>query len=485
MSILRLAIWDLSGRFAHYLVIFIIGIVFTRLLSPAEFGAFGIVLSVIIISSIFVDLGFRSAIIQFQDTSQEQLSTIFYLSLFFAFVLILIMFLVSDSIESFYQIDSLSKYINATSVIFILHAMTVIPAGLLQKKMALKSISIISTVSAILSGTIAITLAYLDYKIWALIIQQIASSLFIFIGNTYLTEWFPSFYFRLASIKQMWQFSSKLVLSGLLESIFLRLDVFIIGKIFSIEAVGYYNRAQSLDGLLKSFSSGTTTSVVFPLFAKMQKDVEKTQNYYKRSLNFISFLSFFLIGILFLASTDIVIILFTEKWIVVADYFRIMSATSFVYPINALMVNLITANGNTKALLRLEIIKKCILVPTYFTFLFGGIYYFLIALGAAFLFSLVANAVYVKKEIAISLKEQFRIIFSYGSITVCGIIIVFAAISFIHNLYLHFIVASFAFSAFYLLISYKLKLPGFNEVFNRLITFYENKRHAKSSPLKQ
>lgn len=217
----------------------------------------------------------------------------------------------------------------------------------------------------------------------------------------------------------------------------------------------------------------------------MQKDVEKTQNYYKRSLNFISFLSFFLIGILFLASTDIVIILFTEKWIVVADYFRIMSATSFVYPINALMVNLITANGNTKALLRLEIIKKCILVPTYFTFLFGGIYYFLIALGAAFLFSLIANAVYVKKEIAISLKEQFRIIFSYGSITVCGIIIVFAAISFIHNLYLHFIVASFAFSAFYLLISYKLKLPGFNEVFNRLITFYENKRHAKSSPLKQ
>lgn len=481
MSIAKLAIWDLTGRVANYFVIFIISVILTRLLSPSEFGAYGIVLSVISLSAIFVDLGFRSAIIQARETSQEQLSTIFFINLVIAGLLILLFSSFSGLIESFYQIEGLRNYIVFASLLFALNALALIPSGLLQKNLELKTISIINTVTALLSGIIAVSFAYYGYKVWALIIQQLANAALSLLGFAYFARWLPSFCFDLPSIKKLWQYGSKLLLSGILDTTFTRLDVFIIGKLFPIQTLGYYNRAQALDNLVRSFSASTTTSVAFPLIAKMSDDIDKTRKFYVMCLNIIAFLSFLLIGVLFLTCFDIVIILFTEKWLIVGNYFRIMSVTGFVFPVSALMVNIISARGNSKAFLRLEIIKKCILFPTYLSFFFGGIYFFLVVFGAAFLLALIANAIFVEKEISVSLKRQLGIIFKYGAVAVSSTAIVFGLTFYLENIYLHLIISSVLFAAFYLLLSYKLRFSGFSEIYNRILNLYNDKRHANTS----
>lgn len=481
MSILKLAIWDFAGRIANYLVVFVVSVVITRILSPAEFGAYGIVLALISLSTIFLDLGFRSAIIQAKEITQEQLSTIFYLNLFVAFLLILIFLFSANFLEKFYQINSLSKYIISASSIFVLMALNLIPSGLLQKNLALKTISIINMIAAFISGAVGILLAYSGFKVWSLIIQQISSGFLILIFTAIFAGWFPSFSFNLSSIKKLWQFGSKLLFSGILDTVFTRLDVIIIGKLFPVETLGFYNRAQALDGLIRNFSSSTTSSVVFPLVAKMSDDLEATRKFYKRSLNVISFISFLLIGILFLTCFDLVIILFTEKWIVVGNYFRIMAVTGFVFPISALMVNILSGRGNSKAFLKLETIKKSILFPTYLSFFIGGIYFFLIALGIAYILALTANAVFVKKEIEISLKQQSWIIFKYGILAVIGVAIAFGISFWITNNYIHLITASGVFSGFYLLFNYLLKFSGFFEFFDKIKNLYNDKRHANIS----
>jgi O-antigen/teichoic acid export membrane protein len=360
--------------------------------------------------------------------------------------------------------------------------LALVPSGLLQKNLELKTISIINTVSAFLSGIVAVSFAYYEYKVWALIIQQLMSAALALIGFAYFAKWFPSFSFSLSSIKKLWQYGSKLLLSGILDMTFTRLDVFIIGKLFPIQILGYYNRAQVLDNLVRSFSASTTTSVAFPLIAKMSDDLDKTQKFYVRCLNVIAFLSFLLLGVSFLTCFDIVIILFTEKWLTVGHYFRIMSVTGFVFPVSALMVNIISARGNSKAFLKLEIIKKCILFPTYFSFFFGGVYLFLVIFGVGFLLALIANAVFVEKEISVSLKQQLAIIFKYGAVAGLATAIVFGLTFYLENIYLHLVISSVLFSILYLVSSYKLKFSGFVEIFNRALNFYNDKRRANVSP---
>lgn len=481
MSIIKLAIWDFSGRIANYLVIFFVSVVLTRLLSPSEFGAYGIILALISLSTIFLDLGFRSAIIQSKDITQEQLSTIFYINLLIASIIIAIFLVSARSIENFYQIEFLAEYITGASSVFMLMALNLIPSGLLQKRLEFKSISIINTISAFLSGAIGILFAYSGYKVWSLITQQIAFNLLILIGSFYFAGWAPSISFNLSAIKKLWQYGSKLLMSGILDTVFTRLDTIVIGKLFPIETLGFYNRAQALDGLVKNFSSSTTSAVAFPIIAKMSDDHRGIQIFYKRCLNVISFISFLLTGVLFLTCFDLVIILFTEKWLIVGNYFRIMAVTGFVYPISTLMVTILSGRGNSKAFLKLEAIKKSILFPIYLSFFVGGIYFFLIALGVAYIFALVANAIFVEKEIAVSLKEQSQIITKYWILSLTSIALAFGLTFWINNIYFHLIATSVIFSGFYFLFNYLFKLSGFFELFNKLIDLYYDKRHADIS----
>jgi hypothetical protein len=158
-----------------------------------------------------------------------------------------------------------------------------------------------------------------------------------------------------------------------------------------------------------------------------------------------------------------------------------MALTGFVYPLSALMVTLLAARGNSGAFLKLEIIKKAILLPVYLTFLFGGIYIFLIALGTGFLAALLVNTRFVARELSITIKEQLTAIARYGLVAgpVCGV--VFLIGTFLQNHFIHLFACSSLFTAGYLLFCYQLNLPGFREIFDRVLTFYNDKRHANLS----
>ncbi len=467
-SIAGLAVWDFGGRLASFGVLFVVSVLLTRLLSPAEFGAFAVVLAIIAFSSIFIDLGFRSAIVQSQDTSQQQLSTVFFLNVAIGILLFAGSFLVSGFIEQFYVIDGLANYIKAASAIFVLNSLSLVPGGLLQRELRLKALSVITTIAAAISGTIAILMALYGYGIWSLVAQQLILAAITCLGVFAASKWRPSLSIVPKSIIPLWNYGIKLFLAGLSDSVFTRLDVFIIGKLFPVQTLGFYNRAQSLDNLIKNFASSTTTSVAFPVIARMADQLENVKSFYLRCLNIISFLSFLLIGVLFLTCFDIVIILFTEKWIDVGYYFRIMALTAFVYPVSALMVNLIAARGNSGAFLKLEILKKAVLFPAYLSFFFGGVMVFLIVLGVVYLLALGLNAEFVRREIGIPIGEQLWAIAKYSLPGVVAGVLGYGAGLFIDNIYLHFAVASFVFSAIYLAICYKFSLPGMLEVTDRL-----------------
>ncbi len=469
------------GRLANFFVLFVVSVLLTRLLTPAEFGSFAVVVAVISLSGIFIDLGFRSAIIQQRNVTQAQLSTVFFINLLIGVFLSSILYVSSGFIERFYGIDDLSQYLGAASLMFVLNALALVPGGLLQKQLRLKELSVINTIAAAISGVTALGMAISGYGIWSLVAQQIVLGIVTCVGVFWRTKWFPSLVLAFGSIISLWNYGIKLFLAGLTDTIFTRLDVFIIGKIFPLQTLGFYNRSQTLDSLVKTFSSTTTTSVAFPVIANMADDRDAVRAFYLRCLNVISFLAFLLIGVLFLTCFDIVIILYTETWLEVGYYFRIMALTAFVYPISALMVNLIAALGNSAAFLKLELLKKAVLFPAYLSFLFGGVMFFLVVLGTLYLVALLLNAIFVRKEIDVPLSVQFGTIYKYAGLGVIAGAAAYAASYFIDNIYLHFIIASSIFSLLYLTLCYFLKLSGTLEITGRLISIYNAKRNPNLS----
>ncbi len=468
MSIFKLAIWDFSGRVANYAVTFIVSVILTRLLTPAEYGVFGIVSSIISLAIIFVDSGFRLAIVQNKENTQQQLSTIFYINVGLALTMMALMFAASGFVERFYGIEYLSVYIAVTSINFLLSGLTVVPAALLQKEMRLKSIAFVNTVSPILCGAIAIPMALGGLSVWALISQPIAINALSFVAMTVMARWRPSLQFSPIAVKGMWQYGYRMFAASLLETIFNRIDVLMIGKFFRVETLGLFNRAKSLDVLVRDFSSRTTTSVVFPLFAKIQDDIDQTRDYYRRSLNFVCLISFFLIGGLFLGAHDLVVILFTKRWLPMTDYFRLLIIVGFAYPVSSLMVNLVSARGDSASVLRLAIVKKAVMAPTFLTLVWGGIFSFLIARAVASCVNLWINAIYVAREIGVSSKEQIASLLKYLLVCTFGVLVVLSFTYWIPNRYIHVFVVSTSFTIIYFGVCYLFGLEGLKELSSRI-----------------
>ncbi len=413
MRNLDLAIWDLSGKIANYVVVFFIAVVLTRILTPVEFGAFAIVLAVVSLSMMFVDIGFKSSIIQAREISQIQLTTIFFINLFLGIVLLGLFSALAPQIEAFYGIDSLSFYVRVTALLFIFNSLTLVPMGLLQRDMRLRAISVISFASAAISGAAAIALALSGWRIWALIFQHIVSAVTTMSLVYVVTRWRPSFSINFRSISSLWNYSYKLLLANLVGNVSNRLDVFVIGKIFPITLLGHYNRAHSLDAQSRTFFTSTISALAFPFFSKIQDDNERVRTFYLRYLHYVAFFSTAVCGALLIVGDDLILVLYTEKWALAGSLFQYIVASSFVYPINSLMTSVVSARGRSGMILKMSLLKKSVTSLCFIALFSGSVYPFLVSLIFASVFSLGINATFVRKEIGTPLLSQFSIVFRY------------------------------------------------------------------------
>jgi O-antigen/teichoic acid export membrane protein len=425
-------IWDLAGKTGVNLVLILVSLVLTRLLEPREFGIAGIAMVLIFFSSLFLDLGFNKALIQQKDINQETYSSVFWLNALLAVFFSLMFFLLSGPVSVFFKYPELSPVLKVLAIPVIFNGLSLLPSAILNRQMKFRQLSFAGIISAIISGAAGIFLAIKGYGVWSLVIQYVIAC---FIGTGlyfYFAKWKPKFITKpnIRVVRPLWIYGSRLFFSSLLNSFVTRLDVFIIAKYFNVNTLGFYTRAQSIDNLLRTISSGSITSVFFAAAARLQDERNGLLILYKRYLHVISFAAVGLAGLFYLIVPDLFRFLFTAKWDTAARYFQLMSVIGFAWPVSSLMVSVISGVGNSKAFLNVEIIKTLILLSAL-TFLFtGGIVFFLWMMVGVRLILVCCNAYFVSKELAITVWNQLKVVFIYLSLALIAVIIIKLVFSF-------------------------------------------------------
>jgi teichuronic acid exporter len=461
----RNIIWDALGKFGGQIVSFGISIVLTRLLTPQEYGIMGMAMVVIMFAHVFLEMGFNRAIIQSNNITHEQLSTVFYLNGFIAIVLMGICYFVAAPLAIFYNQPMIKPVFRVISVSFLLNGLSLVPSALLYKRLHFKSNSLLTLTAAIISGIVGVTMAYNGYGVWSLVVQSLLNSFIGLILYFISAKWFPLFVFSSKSIKPLWSYGNRLFASGVLEALYTRLDTFIIGKIFSVGTLGFYSRAQSIDGTVRQFSSGIILGSLFPYIAKYQHDKAFLKQLYLKYCHILLLISVGVSGILFLTAKPLFTILFTSRWLYSAELYQLMCIAGFVYPISSLMCNVISGVGNSSAFFRLEVYKKLLMLPVYlFGFLLGLKGFIVCMIGVSF-FGVMLNASFAGREIGIGLRNQLKIICSYIIIGAFSCLLTWLLYSLtlkqlVPNELLSLFALSFTFASFYLAGIYFSKLKS-------------------------
>jgi teichuronic acid exporter len=405
--------WSFIESIAARSVQFIVGIILARLLFPEQFGLIGMLTIFMAVSQTFLDSGFGSALIQKQDATPTDINSIFYFNILVGFAAAGLLCLVAPWIAAFYNQPILTPLMRALSLTIVINSFGMIQGTILQKEIDFKSMTQVSLIASVLSGIIGISLAAKGFGVWSLVVQQVSGSLFGTIALWFFSPWRPALLFSFKSLREMFGFGSRLLASSLLNQIFNNSYLLVIGKLFSAASLGYFTRAQTLQNLPAQTLSGMVARVTFPVFAKIQDDPARLKRGLKKALTILVLVNFpMMIGIAAVAR-PLVLIMLTEKWAPCIPYLQLLCVVGLLLPLQMMNLNVLQALGRSDFFLRLEIIKKILIVINIAVTWRWGISAMIYGMIVTTIISYVLNSYYTGVLINYTIWEQVRDSFSY------------------------------------------------------------------------
>ena len=399
--------WNAIGNYSPYAVRFVIGLMIVRLLEPDDYGVIGMLSIFMAVSQSFVNSGFSNALIRKVDRTEVDCSTAFYFNTAIAVLFYVILFISAPYIAAFYNMPILTEVTRVFSLIIIINSMGIVPRALRSIAVDFKSQAYSSVISVVVSGTIGLYMAYTGYGVWALVWQSIVGSIVSVTVLWLLARWKPLWLFSWQSFKAMYSYGSKLMISGLMNTVYSHASALIIGKFYTPAELGYYDRGSQIASVPSLKLSSVLHGVTFPILAKLQNDNTRLINVYQKYLAITSLVIFFMITLLAVIAKPLILILLTEKWIGIVPFLQIFCLAYMFDTVCKLNNNLLYVKGWSGLFLRLEIIKKVIVTPVLIIAIPFGVMALCSVAVVHTIVDISCSTFYIKKLLGVELNQYY------------------------------------------------------------------------------
>ncbi|NLB48892.1 MAG: lipopolysaccharide biosynthesis protein, partial [Erysipelotrichia bacterium] len=317
--------------------------------------------------------GFSSALIRKKDCTDTDFSTVFYFNLVAGILFFFILFFSAPAIAGFFNEPQLEAIVQVLGIVLIIDSLTLIQRTILTKRIDFKLQARISVIASLGSGIVAIIMAFNGFGVWSLVAQlllrQGLNSFFLWLWN----RWRPLWIFSKQSFKELFDFGSKLMLLGIIDTLYRNVYYLIIGKFYPAENLGQYTRAENFKKLPTETLGSIIERVTYPVLSSIQDDKKKFKEVFRRLLKSSTILSFTALFGLASVSNELTIVLLGPEWKLAGEYLEILCFTAIFYPLDKILSSVLKVAGRSDLILILGIIRKIMAIPVILTAIFVGI----------------------------------------------------------------------------------------------------------------
>ena len=400
--------WSFIDNISNSGVTFLVGLILARLLTPAEYGIMAMIAIFIAVSNSIVDSGFSNALIRKVRIDRVDYNTVFVFNLIVSIVLYILLYTSAPAISLFFKEPVLTNVLRVIGLILIVNALGIIPRTILVRGIDFKTQTKVSIISSVSSGLVGVGMAIMGFGVWSLVWQQLSrqilNSLFLWI----FCKWIPQWEFSIKSFKEMFGFGYKLLLSGLLDTLYKNIYYVIIGRCYSPAQLGHYSRAEQFNMIFSSNLTSIVQRVSYPVLSSIQEEPERLREAYRQIIKTTMLVTFDCMLGLAAVAKPLIIILIGEKWLPAVSFLQIICFSGMLYPLHAINLNILQVKGRSDLFLKLEIIKKTIAVFPILIGIFYGIEYMLWGSVLTSFIAYFLNSYYSADLIRYSTIEQIR-----------------------------------------------------------------------------
>lgn len=418
--------WSAIDAVLGHGVTFIVGLVLARLLSPDEYGLIGIVTIFTTVLLGVVDSGFSTALIRKPEVTEDDYCTLFFFNLPVSILMFVLLFFSAPWIARFFERPLLVQLVRVVGLILIIQAFSIVQGTILSRRIDFKTKAKASVISSVGSGVIGIVMACAGFGVWSLVAQLLSLQLINSICLWLFNKWLPQLRFNIASLKYMWGFGWKLLLSGLLDRIWGQLYQTVVGKFYSPATLGQYTRAKEYAQVFSSNLTAIVQRVSYPVLSQVQEDRARMVNAYRRIIKTTMFVASISMIFLGAVAEPLVYCLIGPKWHQAATFLPFICISLSLYPLHAINLNMLKVLNRTDIFLILEIVKKVIAIGPICLGIFVNIYWMLVGSIFAGLISFFLNTYFTGHTLGYTSWMQLKDISSgYGVALIMSVSVYF------------------------------------------------------------
>lgn len=399
-------IWRFLERCGAQGVTFLVSVVLARLLDPSVYGTVALVTVFTAILQVFVDSGMGNALIQKKDANDLDFSSVFYFNLSVCLLLYICMFFAAPLIAAFYNMPDLTPVVRVLSLTLIISGVKNVQQAYVSRNMLFKKFFFATLGGTIGAAVIGIWMAWKGYGVWALVAQHLFNATLDTIILWVTVKWRPKRAFSLESLKGLFSYGWKLLVSALLDTGYNNLRSLIIGKLYTSADLAFFNRGKQFPNLIVTNINTSIDSVLLPTMSKEQDNRDRVRDMTRRAIKTSTFIMMPLMMGLAVCAEPLIRIVLTDKWLPAVFFLRVFCFTYAFYPIHTANLNAIKAMGRSDLFLKLEVIKKVVSIAALVSTMFISVEAMALALPVTSILGQIINSWPNRKLLDYSYRAQ-------------------------------------------------------------------------------
>lgn len=364
--------WNTIDRLASQVLYGLVGIVLANEVPKEDFGLVGVLLVFQAFAIVFADSGLGAALLRLKEPTERDYSTVFWFNLYVGIGIYVILWFGAPLIADIFHDSRLEELSRAMFLTFVLNALAIVQTNRLMKRMDVRMLAVSNVIAQVAGGGLGIILALMDYGAWALVWQSVALA-GIRTAVLWITgRWLPLFGMWKESFGKIWRIGLSVFSSSMLNTFFLTVYSFVIGKYYSLVDLGIYSQSDKWSKMGVASLSQMLTATFVPLLSRFQDSADDFRRYVSRINRFTSFILFPAMIGLAAIGTPLFHTLFGTKWDASILLFQILCVRGIFVVMVSLYGNCLLAKGYGKKLFFIEVVKDSAIALAILLTIFSG-----------------------------------------------------------------------------------------------------------------
>lgn len=299
--------------------------ILARILTPAQFGSFGVATLVLSFLEIITETGINVFLVQKKDDWREYINSAWIISILRGFIIFTVLIILAPFISDFFNSSQSQKLIYLIAIVPLIKGFINPSIIQIQKEIQFKKEFYLRLILFLVESAFVIILAIYTKDASSFAYGLIASAILEVVLSFVLFKPVPILIFDFTKIKQIFKRGSWITLTGIFIYLSENLDNMLVGKILGTGSLGFYQMGYKVSTFTISEIAEVVNKVTFPVYSKLSGDFKRLSN---------AFVKVFLTSSFFAISSGIILFIFAEPivkvglgkdWTEIVGLIRILS----------------------------------------------------------------------------------------------------------------------------------------------------------------